>query len=472
MSKQTDLLRNTFIISLGKFSSQFVSLALLPLYTVFLLPKEFGVVDLVITYVTLFAPILTLQIEMAAFRFLVEARENELATKETISNITQITLSLMTIFIFAYLLVGQLIDIDYSILVLINICTAMTANLFLQIARGLGENKLFAIASTLTGIMMFIFTVLSVVYLKAGANGALFSLALANLSCSIYLFFRLKLYSQINLKYGTRSLKKKLLSYSLPLVPNGLSWWIINASDRTIISLTLGLAVNGVYAVSNKYAAIFSSIFFIFSMAFTESASVHIDAPDRDEFLSETNAASLKLFGALGLVLIAIAPTVFSLAIGPEFQEATKYIPILIVAAFFNAVVGTYSAIYVAKKMTKQVAATSIAAAVINIVLTVGFIKIIGVWAAALATAAAFLAMSIFRHYDLKKYVTITYENGLIFKIIAAYCLVIGLYYIKSPISVAINILAAVGFAIYFNYSGIAIIKNKVLRLSKKRNNV
>jgi O-antigen/teichoic acid export membrane protein len=463
MNKKTQLAKNTFIISIGKFSSQLISFMLLPLYTLYLNPVDYGLVDLILTYVALLAPIVTIQMEMASFRFLIDARDDERQKSLVISNALQIVLGASVALTALCLVLGQFVNIPYFPLIVVNIFAAILVNLFLQFARGLGDNRRFAIGSTVIGIATLAATAAFVVYARDGAAGVLVSLIAANLIATLYLFWSLELYKYISLFHGNKALKRRLLHYSLPLVPNGLSWWAISVSDRTIISIALGLAANGIYAVSAKYAAIFSSLFFIFSLAFTEAASVHINAKDRDAFLSETNSASLKLFGSLGLLLIAACPFVFMWFIGPEFQEASQYIPVLIVAAFFNAVVGIYSAIYVAKKMTKQVANTSIAAAVINVVLTVGLIHFLGIWAAALATALAYLAMAIFRHYDLRKLVNITYEKGLLLKIGVAYTVVIVLFYFNTLAGSILNVLIATVIASLLNKSILILVKDGIL---------
>ncbi len=465
MNKKRVLAKNTLIISLGRFSTQLISLFLLPIYTVYLSPADYGLVDLIITYTILLVPALTIQMEMAAFRFLIDARTDEAQKKKIISNVLQIVSVILLGFLALYLILSQFINIRFAGLIVLNICVTIFANLFLQIARGLGDNKRYAIASTVTGITTLLATALFVVHARDGAGGVLAALVLANLACVIYLFWSVKLYRYIGLGQSSKTLKKKLRHYSLPLVPNGLSWWVISVSDRTIITIMLGLAANGIYAVSAKYTMVFASIFAIFSMALTEAASVHINAKDRDSFLSETNTASLRLFGSLGLVLIALCPFAFALFIGHNFQSASNYVPILVVAAFFNAVVGIYSAIYVAKKMTKQVMNTSIAAAVINVVLTLAFVPIIGIYAAALATAVAYLAMAVFRHHDLKKIVHIRYEKWLLAKIVLAYTVVIGLFYLKNDTFNIINIFIAAAISLLLNRSILGFVKENILML-------
>jgi O-antigen/teichoic acid export membrane protein len=470
MSKQKDLIKNTLIIGLGKVSTQLVSFILLPLYTFFLTPKEYGVVDLVVTYVALLVPAVTLQLEMSSFRFLIDAREDESQKKLIVSNVLRMILPILLVLAISFGLISSIFSIAYAPLITLIVAVTIFSNLFLQFARGFGDNKNFAIASIATGVTTLVMSVGLIAFAGFGAEGMLLSLATANLICAIYLFIALKLWRYIGLRNNSRRLQKDLIGYSLPLIPNGVSWWVINVSDRTIITLLIGSAANGIYAVSNKYAAIFSGIFSIFSMSWTESASVNINSKDRDVFFSQTSNAIVRLFGSFGIVLIATIPVVFSLLVSSSFNQAYMYIPILILAAFFNAIVGLYSAVYVAKRMTKQVMNTSLVAAGINILLTVSLMPFLGIYAAAISTAVAFLAMAIFRHFDLKKYVNITYQKGLFLKIAILYAIAIAMYYINTPLGNIINAVVIISAAIILNRSAMKIVSTKILSYTRFKN--
>jgi O-antigen/teichoic acid export membrane protein len=465
MNKKKSLFKNSGIIFVGKFSTQLISLVLLPLYTTFLSPKEYGLIDLIVTYVALLVPVVTVQMELAGFRFLVDARNNDKEKKAVISNIMQIILSISAIFSFIYLILGRFIDIPYENIILFNILASIFTNIFLQFSRGLGDNKKFAIASVVNAVSVLIMNIIFVIVLKLGLQGVILSFAIANAVSAIYLFTSLKLYRYIDLRHSDRKLKYKLLHFSLPLIPNGLSWWIISVSDRTIISIFLGLAANGLYAVSAKYAGVYSSIFAIFSLALVESVSMHINAKDSDEFISDIYNTNLKIFGSFGILLIALSPFIFNIFVGSQFRDAIMYVPILILAAFFNAIVGIYSAVYVAKKLTKKVAVTSIVAALINIVLTLGFVKLFGIYAAAAATAVAYLAMAVYRHHDIRSIVSIKYDKKVLLKVIIAYAVIIALFYVRTTLTNIISLALALLVSISMNKSTIY----KIVSMTKTR---
>ena len=83
MNRQKELAKNTIILTVGKICTQFVSFLLLPLYTSLLAPEEYGIVDLVNTYIVLLTPIFNWQFENGLFRFLLDYRNDEYKKKYT-----------------------------------------------------------------------------------------------------------------------------------------------------------------------------------------------------------------------------------------------------------------------------------------------------------------------------------------------------------------------------------------------------
>ena len=451
MSKKKDLMKNTIIIFCGKVCTQLISFFLLPLYTGYLATKDYGIVDLITTYVTLLVPIITLELEMSIFRYLVDSRGKDKETKKLMSNNFGVLLIALLIFSILYVIVTSFWKFNFRWLILIDIIICTFSGNFLQISRGMGRTLDYSISCLITGAQTIVSNILLIAVFKLGAFGMITSMALANGVGALYLFIRLKLYKLINFKLMDKKLIKEMYQYSIPLVPNGISWWIVNVSDRTIISYVLGTAANGLYAVSNKFPTILSSLLGVFNLSWSESAALHINSPDRDEFFSDISNTVTKLFTSLGVGMIACMPFIFPLLINSKYNGAFNQIPILVLGAVFNVVVCLYSAVYIAKKMTKQVATVSIIGAIINITINVLFIKYIGLYAASISTAISYFVMMVYRHIDLKKYVNIKYESGLIVKTFLIFTFSIILYYQKNMILNIINLIVVVIYAFIMN---------------------
>lgn len=451
MSKKKELMKNTIIIFIGKVCTQLISFLLLPLYTSYLLTEEYGFVDLVTTYVTLIVPIITMELEMSVFRYLVDCRKDEKEKKKVFSNNFIILLVSLALFIVLYLVVTCFWKFDYCYLILFDIIICTFSGNFLQITRGVGRTLDYAVSCIITGVTTILFNILLIVVFKLGAFGMITSMTLANGLGAVYLFIRLKMWQYIDFKKKDKKLIKEMYKYSIPLVPNGISWWIVNVSDRSIITAVLGTAANGIYAVSNKFPTILSSLLGIFNLSWSESAALHINSPDRDQFFSEVSNTVTKLFTCLGVGMISCMPFVFPILINKNYNAAYNYIPILVLGSVFNVIICLYSALYIAKKMTKQVATTSIIGAIINIVINVVLIKYLGLYAAALSTAISYFVMMVYRHFDLKKYMKITYEKGLLIKTILIFTFAIILYYQHNIYLDILNLVVVVIYSILMN---------------------
>ena len=465
MNKKKQLAKNTIIIFFGRVCTQLISFFLLPLYTSYLATKEYGTVDLIQTYVTLLVPIITLELEMSIFRFLIDSRKSEKETNKLISNNFFILGISLIIFSILYIIVSSFVTIPYRWLILVDIIVCVLSGNFLQVARGFGKTLDYAISCILTGITTVISNIILICFVHMQAEGMIISMALANFICSLYLFIRLKLYSKINFKIVDFKQIKEMYKYSLPLIPNGISWWIVNVSDRSIISIVLGASANGLYAISNKFPTIISSLTGVFNLSWSESAALHINSSDRDEFFSDITNTVLRLFMALGVGMLACMPFVFPILIDSKYNDAYNYIPFLVLGTVFNVAICFYSQVYLAKKLSKQVASTAIVGAIINILINVIFIKKIGLYAAAISTMVSYFVMMVYRHFDLKKYVNIKIEKKLIIEAIIIYTFTLLIYYQKSIILHAICLLIVCIYAFITNKD---FLKSSYLTVVKK----
>ena len=451
MSKGKDLAKNTAIVSIGKICTQLITFFLLPVYTAVLSNEEYGVVDLLNTLTSLLLPIATLQIEQGIFRYLLDCRENKEKQTTLITTVSKFILVQSAICILIFLCASPFIHNEYKYFLMANLLMGILSSISLQICRGLGDNKTYAVGSFITGALTVILNVIFIVAFKWGAYGMLIATAISNLLCAIYVFVKKKIYKYIDIKQNDKKLLKDIVKYSVPLIPNMISWWIVSASDRTIILAVIGVAQNGIYSAANKFSGIFSTLYSVFNLTWTESASININSEDRDEFFSKIFDFIVRFFGSLCLGTIAVMPFVFGILVNEKFAESYYQIPILILGSVFNILVSFLGSVYVAKKLTKEIAKTSIIAAIINIVVNIALINQIGLYAASISTVIAYFAMFIYRWIDVKKYVSIKTNKALIAVLSVSFLVAIITYYLKMKIISIVVLLAVIIIAIYIN---------------------
>ena len=468
MSKGKDLAKNTAIVSIGKICTQLITFFLLPVYTAVLSNEEYGVVDLLNTLTSLLLPIVTLQIEQGIFRYLIDCRENNEKQIKLITTIIRFMIIQSIVCIVIFLCVSPFIHNEYKYFLMANLLMGIFSSLLLQICRGLGDNATYAIGSFITGAFTVVLNVIFIVAFRWGAYGMLGATAISNFICAVYIFLKRKIYKYIKPKQFDKTILKEIIKYSVPLIPNMISWWIVSASDRTIISAVIGIAQNGIYSAANKFSGVFTTLYSVFNLTWTESASININSEDRDEFFSKILDFVIRFFGCLCLGTIAVMPFVFNILINEKFAEAYYQIPILILGSVFNILVSFLGSIYVAKKLTKEIAKTSVIAAIINIFVNIVLIKSIGLYAASISTVIAYALMFIYRWIDVKKYVKFNVNKILMLVFIIMYGITMFTYYLRNTISSIVVLVIVSIFAIIINLNSVSYLKQIVKDKIKK----
>lgn len=459
MSREKKLAKNTIIITIGKICTQLITFFLLPLYTGILSTEEYGTVDLLNTLVSLLLPIVTFQVEQAVFRELIEVRGKKDKESRIISSAVITVIFQCIVYLIIFALISPFINNHYKFFLATNVVANIFLSLLLQIARGFGDNKKYAFASFISALSTIVFNVLFLVIIKLGANGMLLGTMLGQIVATIYLFISLKLYKYLKVKDYKKDVIKDLWKYSLPLIPNAISWWIFNASDRVIASAFLGVNQNGILAASLKFSAVFITFYNIFNMSWTESISIAIKDADISDYFNRMFNIVLRLFTAMAVGMIACMPFIFPIMINEKFSAGYGLVPISIIGSLFNVVVGLISVIYVAEKNTKAIASTSIVSAVINIIVHLVLIRFIGLYAAVISTFVAFFVMSIYRLMDAsKRYFKIKIDMKFIIQSLIALIFVFVSYYINNIYLNVFVVLFAVLFAIYINKDSFDII--------------
>ncbi len=470
MKKEKELLKNTTILTVGKVCTQMITFLLLPLYTTFLSTAEYGVVDLLTALVSLALPIITLQIEHALFRRLIDFRNDEKEDNK-IEYITTAFFSIIVqiaIFGLVFLVISPLINNKYKYLLALNICAYVFATLFQQIARGLGKNKEYAIGSSLSAIGTIIFNVLFLIIFNLGVYGMLYGVIIGQIICSLYLCIKLNIIQYIKIEKYNLKFLRTMLGYSLPLIPNNLSWWIFNTSDRIIISYKLGVDQNGILSVAHKFSTIIVFLLNIYNMSWTESISVHINDADFKDFFCKMLDKSMRIFSSLSMGIIICMPVAFPILINGNFNQGFFQIPILIIASIFMTFISLIGALYLAKKNTKAVAITSIVSAILNLVINLSLINHVGLYAATISTLAAYVIMSIYRYFDIKhKYFKLKISKEYLLKTALSFSIVTIIYYFKNLYLNIIMFIVGIIYCIDINKD----VLNYILSYLKERRN-
>ena len=451
MSRKTELAKNTAILTVGKLCTQCISFFLLPLYTAILSTEEYGTFDLLVTYSTLLLPLVNWQLDQGLFRFMLDHRGNKEEQGKLFSTLLLSSTVQSVIYIILFICVEPFLKIENAYFLLLYVVLHVYTALFLQFVRGLGYSVKYTIASFISASATTVLNVIALLFLKMGLQGLFMSTLVAQFLTLLYLVITSKAWEYFSVKHIHPRIFKRVSAYSIPLIPNNLAWWVVNASDRTIIAHFLGTAANGIYSIANKFPNVFIQFYNILNLSWTETVSLHYGDEDRDEFLTETMTSLFKLFPIL---------------INTKYDAAYNQILILMYAMLFRVLVGLYSCVYVAQKNAKKIAYTSISAAIINITVDLILINKIQVFAASISTLVAFLSMFVIRYIDVNKTVHMKIRKPVIVGSVLIGGMLIGTYYCGNKIIQFVALCITAIYAVLTNVdmlkSGVNLVKSRL----------
>lgn len=461
MSKEKQLIKNTIIYAVGNLGSKLLSFLLVPIYTAYLAESEYGTLDLVVNTVALILPIITFQITDGIYRFILR-QDDKSKIKEYISNGSIVIFINTIIFTVIYVIGAKFIEFDNKFIIYIYVISTILYTLWAQILRGLKKNIDYAVAGIIVTVITLGLNILLIVKLNFGIEGIMISYAVSNLLAVIYIEMKGKILSCIDFKVINKETIKKLSVYSIPLIPNVVSWWIMNVSDRYMITYFLGAAFNGLYAIANKFSSIIVIINSFFSLAWQESAILEYDSQDRDDYYTRMFNTYMVLQFTGMLILISVTKFAFIFLVKGNYNNGYTIVPILYMASIFSAFSVFYGTGYLSAGDTRGSFYTTIIGAVLNIIINIVALPILGIEGAAVSTLLSYLIVWVVRIVQTRKYFNIKInikDFSILLTLGIIFCC---LYYVDNFVLNIFMILLSVAIFVYYNKGMVMNIVNKV----------
>lgn len=464
-----DLFKNTIIISIGKFSTQIISYLLLPLYTSILSTSDYGTYDLLVTICIFVIPLITIMMEESMFRFLID-EDSDLGKQKVIS--TSVLYALLSTLIWCSIgfIILSLIGYEYTIVFLIYMVSSILMKLTNGISRGLSKLKIYSLSNFILSILTIGLNILFIAVFEWGVYGLLYSTVIANILTCLFVLIKLRVYKLIRIKYFEKKRLKEMLKYSFPLVPNNISWYIINISDRIIVVSLLGSNVNGIYAMANKFPNIMNNFSSFFFTAFKENVAVAIKRKNYEEYYNNIYDIVHNAFIAISLLIISILPFIFNIFIKKDYVEAFNYIPLLVIALYYGNMAGFYGTLFTAFKESKLIGKSTIVGAIVNLVIHLSLIHFINIYAAIISTLLSNYVVCLYRKVKLKDYVTLHPLKDYYLSIFML-IMVTVLYLLKNTWLNILSLIIVVVYVYVTNKDLISDIKNLLFNKVKRKSN-
>lgn len=400
--KHKSLIRNTFIFALGNVGSKLVLFLLVPLYTNYLTTAEYGTADLVFTIGQIVIPFASCGIYAAVIRFGISKKYNRNDVLRNSFRIIGVG-SVVTIILTPLLRFYSALS-DWKWYMCAYVIVDLFASVEMNYLKAKEKNRSYAVISITRTLILAVSNIIFIVILKTGVPGYLMSTIIAALYAIILSFIVGGLSQDIKNSKFDKALMKEILIFSFPLILNGISWWIIHSSDKVMIELMISASALGVYTVAGKIPSVINVIVSVFSQAWDISSIKEIEGENDTLFFSSVFDKFSTLMFSISIIAVILSKPFMSFYVGISFDSAWLYVPLLLVSAAFGAIGTFFGSFFGPLNKNNLVMYSTIAGAVLNIVINYFAIPKLGIWGAVLGTVISYALIGLFRMFTALKY--------------------------------------------------------------------
>ena len=450
------LSKHSIVYGLGVAVSQLVGFFLLPLYTRYLTPSDYGVLEIFGVTGGILGIIFVMGLGSALFMsyFSYEDEENrKTVVSTTLIFLTAISLCFTLILMatagnFSSLFFHSTQYTFYFQAIFLTLFFDTAIVIPLSIFRAREESKKYVMISLTRVLLSIGLNIYFIVVLERGVLGILESGLIT--AGSLYAFLIPGIIKETKFRFSMADLEK-MLSFGLPLVPGGLGTWILTVSDRYFLLFLSTAHELGLYSLGYKFGLIIQGLIvgpFVLAWGpFFWSISKEKNAKEVYSSVL-TYFVLVGMFVALGLSVLS--KEVLVIMATPPFYGAYKVIPLIALSYVFYGCYFILAAGFNLTKKTKYVPLIVGVGAIMNLGLNFLLIPNYGMMGAAVATLISYLILPIGSYFVSRRFYPIKYEWSRVSKIfLAAVLIYVGSLYITNNSAIISGLLKAMTLFAY-----------------------
>lgn len=393
--------RHSMVYGLGNIVAKAAGFLMLPFYTRYLSPSDYGVLEILDLSMSLFGMLLNMGMTSAVLRCYAVAKSAKEAQLVVSTGLifTVITGALTAIVGLTFLhpvsivLLGPDAPIIYLSLSFGSFILSYIVNLPRTYLRALEASGVFTVIDTGSVFVMLALNIYFIAVLKIGLLGILWSSFLV--MAVQFVLLSIWTIRKVGLRFSPASLRQ-MVAFGVPLILSNLSMFALNFSDRFFLKSLRSLHVVGIYAVGYKVAFMLS-YFIVLPFGLMWQSRMYLIAKRGDH---ELVFRQLFVFYSMvliagGLALSVLSPEIMRVMVGQEFSSAKEIIPIVTLGYIFYGL-GEYlqTGLFLANR-PRLIGLVGVGAACLDLTLNYILILHYGMYGAASATAISFLALSV-----------------------------------------------------------------------------
>lgn len=410
MNEVKKIARSTVIYLFGSVAARLVSFLLLPLYTKYILPADYGTFDLNVTYVTLISSILFLDIWCGILRFMFDKKDLE-HKYQTIYTGMIIFVASSILYLISFTIFAKINHMQYFGYVLLFGFIMCVQFLYSYAARGLGYNVSFAVSGIISTLVNASVNIVLILVFKMDYKCMYISYIIGTAVQCLMLEYKVRLFSNFARKYIDLGQLKQMIVFSLPLCVNSLAYWILTGYNKVIIANQLSVTQNGYFAIATKFSVALTLVSTCISMAWQELAFSKSDLSEETaSFYSNATNIYFKLLFCASIALLPVISIVFPFLINKSYAQARGIIPIFIFATVLSIFSDFLASIIAAYKKNKSIFIATVSACITNVLVITLLIGRFGVISACISIFCGYTVNCAVRVLMLKSYIKFKFD--------------------------------------------------------------
>jgi O-antigen/teichoic acid export membrane protein len=432
--------------------SKLIAVALLPLYTRYLTPADYGAAEVMFAAVVAASIVVRLGAIEALLRFYYKDDEDPARVVSTsfAALFWLATAAALVALPFAGPISEALLDRPAPELARIAIGGLWVATLheYLLTLFRLDERARAYFVTTMLNVLAAIgLTVVLVVGAGEGARGLLLG---SYLSGAVVVLVLALIHRRRLSLWIDRELLRRLMRFGLPTMPAELSLYMLNFVDRIIIVRTVGLAEAGLYSLAVKFAQAVNVLVRGFQLAWPPLA---YSIRDDDEARRAYAAVVTWFVAGCAFVVTGIwllSRWIVRALAAPEFFESYEAIGLIAVGVTLYALYMVLVVILGRTGRTEFNFPATAAALVTNVVLNLILVPPLGIVGAGLALVASYLVVLALMYGFTQRLFPVPYEWGRLVRVVLVSAILIGAGELLLPTEGAVGLLTRAALALAY----------------------
>ncbi|WP_176013730.1 lipopolysaccharide biosynthesis protein [Victivallis sp. Marseille-Q1083] len=391
MPSASKLVVNSVLYSFSGILSKCLGFFLLPVYTFYLSPADYGIINLLLSFVSMCSYFVLLSLDSGLMRYFAEYRDQPQTLRRLYGSLILVVFSCYLLFVIILILFRDWFDetffkgiafLPYVVISLLILGGSATFTLHRRYLEASQQGKKLVSISVFATFLTAGTALSFLALFHWGAKGMLLATLTSEGFYLCYMFFDI-IRNKLAVFCFDMKLIKECLAYSLPIIPHNMSGYIGNFLSRLFLKNADSLASLGIFSVALQIASALETVQDSCGHAYRPwlNETLKNRASDMKQKISDISKLLICCYCILYLGVAVFSMEIIVIMVSPAFWGAWKIVVAMTMVYSFYSLYYfyIYQAFYY-KETARKIFIVSIMGSIVMILVTYFSVPYLGIW--------------------------------------------------------------------------------------------